>query len=99
MKKIENVTTFVGNSTGFQCLVKGSEPLSINWMKNNVDIKEDENISISFENNHAMLKIAAVEAKDGGKYICQAKNDAGIEKSYATLIVTGWSGILTNMIG
>ncbi|XP_062908156.1 titin-like [Mobula hypostoma] len=94
IKKIENITTFVGNSTCFQCLVTGSEPLSISWMKDNVNIKEDENISISFENNLAVLTFAAVEAKDGGKYICQAKNDAGVEKSFATLIVTGWLGIL-----
>ncbi|XP_078084631.1 myosin light chain kinase, smooth muscle-like [Mustelus asterias] len=57
-------------------------------MKDDDDIKEDDNLAICFENNTAILKIIAGETKHGGKYICQAKNDAGIEKCFATLTVT-----------
>eukprot|EP00062_Callorhinchus_milii_P005911 gi/632946090/ref/XP_007888385.1/ PREDICTED: titin-like [Callorhinchus milii] len=94
VKKIENVTTFAGNSAVFQCLVKGSQPLSISWMKDQDDVKEDNNVIISFENNVATLQIISVEAKHGARYTCQAKNDAGIEKCFATLKVTEPANII-----
>lgn len=94
MKGIENVTTLSGNSASFNSQIKGSTPIHVTWMKDKDEIREDENIKISFENSIAVLHIASIESNHSGKYTCQASNDAGTEKCFATLSVTGWYNAL-----
>lgn len=74
----------------FQATVKGSSPITISWLKDNDDIVEDENTKMTYVNNVATLMIRAIEVKHDGKYFCQAKNDAGIQRCSALLTVKGW---------
>lgn len=60
------------------------------WLKDNDEITEDENIRMTFENNVASLYLSGIEVKHDGKYVCQAKNDAGIQRCSALLSVKGW---------
>ncbi|XP_072118273.1 titin-like [Mobula birostris] len=94
MKRIENVTTLSGNSATFNSQIEGSSPIFITWMKDKEEIREDDNINISFEDSIAVLHIASVESYHSGKYACQARNDAGTEKCFATLSVTEPAQIL-----
>uniref|UniRef100_A0A672FZ46 Ig-like domain-containing protein n=1 Tax=Salarias fasciatus TaxID=181472 RepID=A0A672FZ46_SALFA len=89
VKKIENVSTVVGDVAVFSCLVDGSPPLSVQWQKDENWISEDPKIQRTFENNQAFLRIPACEATHGGRYTCQAVNEAGQDKCVATLIVQG----------
>lgn len=88
-KKIENVTTVLKTSATFQSTVAGAPPISITWLKDDHILNEDDNVHISFVNNVATLQIRAVDNGHSGRYTCQAKNESGIERCYAFLLVQG----------
>uniref|UniRef100_A0A8C7ASW7 Ig-like domain-containing protein n=1 Tax=Neovison vison TaxID=452646 RepID=A0A8C7ASW7_NEOVI len=89
IKKIENVTTVLKSSATFQSTVAGSPPMSITWLKDDHILDEDDNAHISFVNNVATLQIRAVDNGHSGRYTCQAKNESGVERCYAFLLVQG----------
>uniref|UniRef100_A0A8C0K262 Ig-like domain-containing protein n=1 Tax=Canis lupus dingo TaxID=286419 RepID=A0A8C0K262_CANLU len=89
IKKIENVTTVLKSSGTFQSTVAGSPPISITWLKDDHILEEDDNVHISFVNNVATLQIRAVDNGHSGRYTCQAKNESGVERCYAFLLVQG----------
>lgn len=89
-KRVDNVTAVLGKPVKLQGTVKGSSPITVKWMKDSEYLKEDDpSITLSFENNVASLSIATVALSHGGKYLCQAENEAGQQKSEATLTVQG----------
>lgn len=90
MKKIESTSSLRGGTAAFQATLKGSLPITVTWLKDNDEITEDNNIRMTFENNVASLYLSGIEVKHDGKYVCQAKNDAGIQRCSALLSVKGW---------
>lgn len=91
VQKLENLSSLVGSEVSLLCVVKGSEPMTVSWMKDNHELKEAEHIQLSYENNTALLHLTDVQRKDGGKYSCQAQNQAGSQTCSALLTVKGWS--------
>uniref|UniRef100_A0A8C4MYF0 Ig-like domain-containing protein n=1 Tax=Equus asinus asinus TaxID=83772 RepID=A0A8C4MYF0_EQUAS len=89
IKKIENVTTVLKSSATFQSTVAGSPPISVTWLKDDQILDEDDNVHISFVNNVATLQIRTVDNGHSGRYTCQAKNESGVERCYAFLLVQG----------
>lgn len=75
----------------FQAAIKGSLPITVSWLKDNDEVIEDNNIKMTFVNNIATLLVRSIELKHDGKYFCQAKNEAGIQRCSALLTVKGWS--------
>lgn len=90
MQKLQNISSVVGTEVSLRCVLKGSEPLNLTWMKDNHELKEAENIQISIENKTAVLHITDLQSKHGGKYSCQAQNQAGSQTCTAVLLVKGW---------
>lgn len=90
MRKLENLSSLVGSEVSLQCLLKGSEPMNVTWMKDNHELKEAENIQITYENKTALLHITDLHSKHGGRYSCQAQNQAGSQICSAVLTVKGW---------
>uniref|UniRef100_A0A3B4D205 Ig-like domain-containing protein n=1 Tax=Pygocentrus nattereri TaxID=42514 RepID=A0A3B4D205_PYGNA len=71
-----------------QGTLKGSAPITVKWLKDSEILRDDDpNIATTFEHNIAILAIAKVALNHGGKYTCQAENEAGQQKSEATLSV------------
>uniref|UniRef100_A0A8C4S423 Ig-like domain-containing protein n=1 Tax=Erpetoichthys calabaricus TaxID=27687 RepID=A0A8C4S423_ERPCA len=90
VKKLTNMTTVVGEEVTLTATIKGSQPISVSWVKDKEDvIRDSENTKISFENNVVTLKISNAEPVNSGKYVCQIKNDAGMQECMATLSVLG----------
>lgn len=90
VKKVENTNAVFGSAVTLQGTVKGSAPITIKWLKDSEFLSETEaNVKMTFENNIAHLSIHNVTIAHGGKYTCQAENEAGQQKSEATLIVQG----------
>uniref|UniRef100_A0A3P9Q041 Ig-like domain-containing protein n=1 Tax=Poecilia reticulata TaxID=8081 RepID=A0A3P9Q041_POERE len=87
VKKLENVNSLVGSDVSLQCTLKGSEPITVTWLKDNHELKEAENVNISYENRTALLHINGLHNKHGGKYSCQAQNQAGSQTCSAVLTV------------
>uniref|UniRef100_A0A8C3R4E0 Ig-like domain-containing protein n=1 Tax=Cyanoderma ruficeps TaxID=181631 RepID=A0A8C3R4E0_9PASS len=91
LKKIENISSLRGGTVVFQAAIKGSLPITVSWLKDNDEVIEDNNIKMTFVNNVATLMVRSIELKHDGKYFCQAKNEAGIQRCSALLTVKGWS--------
>lgn len=89
VQKLVNVSSLVSSEVSLQCIVKGSEPMSVTWMKDNHELKEAEHIQITYENKSAVLHITDLQSKHGGKYSCQAQNQAGSQTCSAVLTVKG----------
>ncbi|XP_059576117.1 titin-like, partial [Alligator mississippiensis] len=86
--KINSLTVVVGEPVELQAKVEGSQPISVQWLKDKEDIiRESENTRITFVNNVATLQLASAEPSSAGKYICQTRNDAGTRECMATLTV------------
>uniref|UniRef100_A0A673JL95 Ig-like domain-containing protein n=1 Tax=Sinocyclocheilus rhinocerous TaxID=307959 RepID=A0A673JL95_9TELE len=85
VKKVENTTAVLGSAVKLQGTLKGSAPLTVQWFKDSEIVRDDDpNITTTFENNIAILAIANVAINHGGKYTCQAENEAGKQKCEAT---------------
>uniref|UniRef100_A0A7M4F499 Ig-like domain-containing protein n=1 Tax=Crocodylus porosus TaxID=8502 RepID=A0A7M4F499_CROPO len=89
VKRIENISSLRGGTVVFQAAIKGSLPITVSWLKDNDEVVEDNNVKMTFVNNVATLLIRSIELKHDGKYFCQAKNDAGIQRCSALLTVKG----------
>lgn len=89
-KRVESATAVLGTTVKLQGTIKGSAPITVKWMKDSEIIRDDDpNIKVVFENNVASLLITTVAISHGGKYSCQAENEAGQQKCEATLTVQG----------
>lgn len=90
VQKLENLSSLVGSEVSLQCSLKGSEPMTVSWLKDDHELREAENIQITFENKTSILHFTKVQSKHGGKYSCQAQNQAGSQTCSAALTVKGW---------
>lgn len=89
-KRVDSVTAVLGTTVKLHGTVKGSAPITVKWMKDSEILRDDDsNIKMVFENNVACLLITTVAISHGGKYSCHAENEAGQQKSEATLTVQG----------
>lgn len=89
-KRVESVTAVLGNTVKLQGTIKGSAPITVKWMKDSEILRDDDpNVKMMFDNNVASLSITTVAISHGGKYSCQAENEAGQQKCEATLTVQG----------
>lgn len=71
-------------------MIKGSTPITVKWMKDSKMLRDDDpNIKMIFENGVVSLSITTVAISHGGKYSCQAENEAGQQKCEAILTVQG----------
>ncbi|NXX11899.1 TITIN protein, partial [Podargus strigoides] len=87
VKKIDNVTALAGDSVTLQAVVKGSEPISVMWMKGKDIIHDDNKVRVTFEHGLTTLHITGVQLSSGGKYTCVAENDAGSQSCFGELTV------------
>lgn len=90
VQKLENLSSLVGSEVSLLCVLKGSEPMTVSWMKDNHELKEAEHVQITYEDNTALLHITDVQRNHAGKYSCQAQNQAGSQTCSALLTVKGW---------
>ncbi|XP_078795836.1 titin-like [Oryzias latipes] len=87
VRKLENLSSLVGRDVSLQCNLKGSEPMTVSWLKDNRELKETESVRMVFENKTAMLHFSNLQSQDGGKYSCQVQNQAGSQTCSAVLTV------------
>uniref|UniRef100_A0A8C9ZDE0 Ig-like domain-containing protein n=1 Tax=Sander lucioperca TaxID=283035 RepID=A0A8C9ZDE0_SANLU len=83
------LSSLVGSEVSLQCTLKGSEPMTVSWTKDNHELKEAENIQISYENNTLFF----AKTSDSGDYVCEIQNDVGSTSCQATLFVKGYHSL------
>lgn len=59
----------------------------IKWLKNGVELKQNDDVKISWGLNKAKLELKNVTSDNAGKYTCQAVNEAGTAVSTTDLVV------------
>ncbi|RXN00522.1 Titin [Acipenser ruthenus] len=94
VKKLSNVTAVTGEEVTLGATIKGSQPITVSWVKDKDVIRDSDNTRISFENNLVTLTIINADTANSGKYICQIKNDAGMQECMASLSVLEPAAIL-----
>lgn len=71
-------TVYVGKRATIQCVLTGSTPLNVVWLK---DTRALPNVPTHYqtysEKNKHILEITQLESSDQGVYVCEASNNAG----------------------
>lgn len=71
-------TVYVGKRAIIQCVITGSAPLNVVWLKDNQALpKVPTHYQTSCEKNKHTLEIIKLEAADKGPYVCKASNNVG----------------------
>uniref|UniRef100_A0AAR2JJU7 Ig-like domain-containing protein n=1 Tax=Pygocentrus nattereri TaxID=42514 RepID=A0AAR2JJU7_PYGNA len=97
VQKLDNMSVLLGSELTMQCVLKGSLPITVSWMKDDHEVKDTEHVQISFENRIAvtdkssMLKILSAERADEGEYTFEVSNDVGSGTCEAFVTVLGIS--------
>lgn len=79
ISKPESQAVYVGKNALIQCVIRGSPPLNVVWLKDNQSLLEvPEHHHSSWEKNEHTLEISNVEATDQGLYVCQVSNSVGM---------------------
>lgn len=81
------MTLYVGKQAKFQCVISGSEPLTVVWHKDNIAISLDDHYKVSSDKNKYCLEILNLQLSDQGTYLCKASNSVGTATCYAELRV------------
>lgn len=78
MSKSEPQTVFVGQGAAIQCVITGSAPLNVVWLRDQQALPTSSaHYQTSCEHNEHTLEILQPTAADGGLYVCMASNDVG----------------------
>lgn len=72
-----------------KCHVKGTAPLSIQWMKDRRELKSSDNTKVTFVGGTATLEISSVSKTDAGDYLCKASNATGSDFCKSKVTVKG----------
>ncbi|XP_074514112.1 myotilin-like [Sebastes fasciatus] len=89
VQRIEDVSCTVGSELSMKCMLSGSLPMTLSWIKDDHELTEDEHIQMSYETKSAVLNLRNAQLSHAGKYVCQAQNKAGTQRCAAVLVVTG----------
>uniref|UniRef100_A0A665TL04 Uncharacterized protein n=1 Tax=Echeneis naucrates TaxID=173247 RepID=A0A665TL04_ECHNA len=81
-KPSEQMEDMEGKLLKIEGRVSGSQPMSIQWFKDNTEIKSSDKYDISFKSNVAVLCIKNSRVSDSGRYSCHASNEAGTILSF-----------------
>ncbi|MCP9264538.1 Titin [Dirofilaria immitis] len=69
-------------------LMEGSEPLTVRWIRNNMEIQDSSGFAYSRKETNCYLTITDAFPEDAGMYTCEANNEFGIAKCNVRLVVT-----------
>uniref|UniRef100_A0A3B5QSJ1 Ig-like domain-containing protein n=1 Tax=Xiphophorus maculatus TaxID=8083 RepID=A0A3B5QSJ1_XIPMA len=77
--KPDNQTVYVGKRALIQCVIAGSAPLNVVWLKDHQLVPSmSEHYQTFCEKNKHTLEIKTLQAADRGLYVCRASNNVGM---------------------
>lgn len=89
VQRLKDMSCIVGSEISMKCMLSGSLPMTLSWIKDDRELTEDEHFKMSYETKSAMLNLKNAQLSHGGKYVCQVQNKVGTQRCAAVLIVTG----------
>lgn len=89
-----------GDDVNVFCQVnKGDFPIGIKWTFNDKPVDNIQGVTITRTNKRvSQLTIDSVQAQHAGRYVCGAKNQAGVDRYSAALRVNGTTTISTSLV-
>lgn len=88
ISKPEPQTVYVGKRAVIQCVITGSAPLNVVWLKDNQP-NLPAHYHASWDKNKHTLVISSVEAADSGLFVCKVTNNVGTAECNTELRVVG----------
>ena len=79
----------VGSNVTLECRLAGSQPMVVNWFKDDKEIHSDGKYKVDFTEIKASVTITGLTLSDGGVYTCRAANGAGQKETSGTLSIKG----------
>nr|XP_022301749.1 muscle M-line assembly protein unc-89-like isoform X1 [Crassostrea virginica] len=86
--KMEGLMVPVGGTVTFKCSASGYPVPKFKWQKDMLDLYQSHRITVDNTPGETALTINDVNRRDGGMYVCVAKNSLGRIKQTAKLIVS-----------
>uniref|UniRef100_A0A4W5NUD0 Ig-like domain-containing protein n=1 Tax=Hucho hucho TaxID=62062 RepID=A0A4W5NUD0_9TELE len=93
-KPTETLEDTEGKMVKIEARLAGSQPMTINWFKDDSERHNSDHYDMSFKSNVAVLCIKSSEVSDCGRYTCKATNEAGTATCEVTVTITGRSMLL-----
>lgn len=81
----------VGTNVTLECRLAGSQPMAVNWFRDEKEIHSHGNYKVDFTEMKASVAITGLTLSDGGVYTCRAANGAGQKETTGTLCIKGQS--------
>lgn len=69
--------------------MSGSQPLSVCWLKDGVELLSGARLRLQLQDSSAALHITGLQQSDAGLYTCRASNAAGHKETSGLLSVRG----------
>eukprot|EP00105_Crassostrea_gigas_P015610 XP_011432661.1 PREDICTED: muscle M-line assembly protein unc-89 isoform X3 [Crassostrea gigas] len=86
--KMEGLMVPVGGEVTFKCSASGYPVPKFKWQKDLLDVYQSKRITIENTPGETTLTISDVTRRDGGMYVCVAKNTLGRNKQTVKLIAS-----------
>lgn len=87
-----------GSFVNLECIVSGSHPITVKWLKDENEIQPSGKHKYSFQDNIAFMEINELEGLDSGTYTCIATNKAGKSQCTGYLTVKGLHSLFFHFI-
>ena len=78
-----------GDKIALTCSSSGSPPLTFQWLKNGIVIKEDDSTKVIKDEDLSTIKFKSLRSTDSGDYECRASNNEGVDSFSARLAIKG----------
>lgn len=90
-RKLESVIVLEGSKHCFECIVVGTEPRQVQWLKNGQEIYDSEKVLTSYSKSTGAisLSINSASQEDNALYACRVSNNLGMAETSAFLKVKG----------
>lgn len=84
-KKLESAIVLAGSRHYFECIVSGSQPMEIQWTKNDKNLTNSSNFKISFNEKTGvcLLVINETDQSDNALFACRATSELGLAETSA----------------
>ena len=85
VKKLESAIVLLGSRHYFECIVSGSQPMEIQWTKNEAILRNGPNYKISFNEKTGvcLLVINETNLHDNALFACRVTNELGLAETSA----------------
>lgn len=88
-RKLESAVVLQGTRHCFECVVRGSQPLGIEWLKNGMVLSNSARTSISYveQTGACLLTIHEADVGDNALFACRVSGELGLAETSAYLKV------------